>query len=246
MTGIAVTRVDRELLACLERASEGHRRLCPRQVLGVRIGQYAGALLGLSLPQQDKRLYAFVETDGCTVDGIVAATGCTVGRRTMHILDFGKVAATFVDTLTGEALRIRPHPQARQRARAWAPTHVDDWHAMLEGYCNLPADEVLHAAPATLTVSIVELIGRPGLRVPCDQCGEEIMNGREVRTGERTLCRSCAGESYVAATDASLPIEVQVGAGDQHGRSVPRSSAAVLSTMTPGERRARLEVGTPS
>ena len=26
-----------------------HPRLCPRQVLGVRIGQYAGELLGLAL-----------------------------------------------------------------------------------------------------------------------------------------------------------------------------------------------------
>lgn len=195
------SRVDHALLDCLERASEGHRRLCPRQVLGVRIGRHAGALLGLSLPQQDKRLYVFVETDGCTVDGVVAATGCTVGRRTMHVLDFGKVAATFVDTLTGETWRIRPHPLARARARAWARASVDDWHAMLDGYRELPADEILEVRPVVLRKSLPDLIGRPGLRVPCDACGEEIMNGREITSDGTVLCRDCSGEAYVQSVD---------------------------------------------
>ena len=199
------SRIDRELLDCLDRASKGHRRLCPRQVLGVRMGLHAGALLGLSLPQQDKRLYAFVETDGCTVDGVAAATGCAVGRRTMHILDFGKVAVTFVDTLTGEAIRIRPHPLARARARAWAPPSLDDWHAMLDGYRDLPADEILQARRATLKVSMSHLIGQPGLRVPCDMCSEEIMNAREIRVDGLALCRSCAGDPYVATTGDPLP-----------------------------------------
>lgn len=196
------SRVDHELLDCLARAREGHRRLCPRQVLGVRMGRQAGALLGLSLPQRDKRLYTFVETDGCTVDGVVAATGCTVGRRTMHILDFGKVAATFVDTLTGAAIRIRPHPQARARARAWAPTSLDDWHAMLDGYRELPADEILEARSVELRVSLPDLIGHPGLRVPCHACGEEIMNGREVTSDGTIRCRDCSGERYAQPLDA--------------------------------------------
>lgn len=200
---MTVSGIGAELQACLDRASVGHRRLCPRQVLGVRIGQYAGSLLGLRLPQQDKRLYAFVETDGCTVDGIVAATGCSVGRRTMHILDFGKVAAAFVDTVTGEAIRIRPHPLARARARAWAPPSLDDWHSMLDGYRELPADEILEVRPVVLRVSLPDLVGRPGLRVPCDACGEEIMNGREITSDGGVLCRDCSGEAYVQPIDAA-------------------------------------------
>lgn len=197
------SRFDRELEACLKRASVGHRRLCPRQVLGVRMGMLAGVLLGLPLPQQEKRLFAFVETDGCMVDGVVAATGCAVGRRTMRIVDFGKVAATFVDTVTGEAIRIRPHPQAREHARAWASPELDDWHAMIEGYRALPAEEILQARPATLLVSMTAQIGRPGLRVPCSMCGEEIMNAREVAVAGQLLCRGCAGDAYADVPDLS-------------------------------------------
>ena len=57
-------------------------------------------LLNLPLPQKDKRLLTFVETDGCFADGVSVATGCWLGRRTMRLVDYGKVAATFVDTHT--------------------------------------------------------------------------------------------------------------------------------------------------
>ncbi|MCC6175174.1 MAG: formylmethanofuran dehydrogenase, partial [Chloroflexi bacterium] len=46
----------------MERLLPLHARLCPRQILGARIGLYAGELLGLDLPQTDKRLLAIVET----------------------------------------------------------------------------------------------------------------------------------------------------------------------------------------
>jgi formylmethanofuran dehydrogenase subunit E len=45
-------------------------------------------------------LLTILETDGCAADGVSAATGCWVGRRTLRVEDFGKVAATFVDTQT--------------------------------------------------------------------------------------------------------------------------------------------------
>ena len=98
----------------LKRSARDHDHLCPRQVLGVRMGVYAARLLELDLPQTDKRLFTFVETDGCFVDGISAATGCSVGHRTMRIMDFGKAAATFVDSESKHAIRIAPIIQARQ------------------------------------------------------------------------------------------------------------------------------------
>lgn len=75
-----------------------HDHICPRQVLGLRMGQLAGEFLGLPLPQQDKRLFVFVETDGCFADGVMVATGCSLGHRTMRLEDKGKATATFIDT----------------------------------------------------------------------------------------------------------------------------------------------------
>jgi formylmethanofuran dehydrogenase subunit E len=160
---------------------------------------YAGELLGLALPQEEKRLFAFVETDGCFTDGVSVATGCRLGRRTLRLVDYGKVAATFVDTETGRAVRISPSKEARSLASRYAPDAPDRWHAQLEGYRVMPAGELLRAEWVSLTVSLEEIISRPGVRVLCANCGEEILNERGVTSEGRTLCRPCAGlDSYYA------------------------------------------------
>ena len=103
-----------ELDDLLTLSATHHHNICPRQVLGVRAGLLAGLLLDLPLPQPNKRLLAIAETDGCFVDGLSAATGCYVGRRTLRIEDYGKTAATFIDTLTKQSVRIAPHNNAKK------------------------------------------------------------------------------------------------------------------------------------
>jgi formylmethanofuran dehydrogenase subunit E len=173
-----------------------HHHLCPRQVLGVRMGMLAGEILDLDLPQSDKRLLTIVETDGCGADGIAVATGCWVGRRTMRIEDYGKVAATFVDTETGQAVRIAPRIEARQIASEYAPEAHGRWETQLLGYQLMPAKALLSVQPVHLTVPIEQLISRAGQRVMCERCGEEIMNERQVVREGLVLCKSCMGPSY--------------------------------------------------
>lgn len=193
-----------ELLAAS--ASRHKHHLCPRQVLGVRMGMFAAELFRLDLPQKDKRLFTFIETDGCLVDGIAAATGCWVGSRTMRVMDYGKSAATFVDTETERTLRVTPHPQARVRAKDYAPAAPDRWHAQLLGYQVMPAEELLLAQSVTLTLSLSVLISRHGLRVVCDRCGEDIINERQVHRNGETLCRTCAGDAYYQPEVALLAL----------------------------------------
>ena len=96
-----------ELDDLLTLSATHHHNICPRQVLGVRAGLLAGLLLDLPLPQPNKRLLAIAETDGCFVDGLSAATGCYVGRRTLRIEDYGKTAVTFVEMLTEQVFELR-------------------------------------------------------------------------------------------------------------------------------------------
>ena len=180
----------------LESSAALHRHLCPRQVLGIRIGLWAGELLALDLPQSNKRLLTIVETDGCFCDGVAVATNCWVGRRTMRIEDYGKVAATFIDTKTICAWRIAPQASARTDASAYAPEATNRWQAMLLGYQRMPTEALLVAQPVELLTPIGEIISRAGQRVPCDRCGEEIINAREVHVDGATLCLACAGGGY--------------------------------------------------
>ena len=109
-----------QLTELLRESAARHRHLCPRQVIGARMGLLAGRVLGLAVPQEDKRLLTLVETDGCFADGVSVASGCWVGRRTLRVVDWGKIAATFVDTRTGRAVRLAARRAARTLAAEYA------------------------------------------------------------------------------------------------------------------------------
>ncbi len=192
------------LAELLEATQALHGHLCPRQVLGVRMGMTAAASLNLDLPQTDKRLVAFVESDGCFSDGLAVATGCWVGRRTLRVEDLGKVAAVFVDTRTGMTLRIYPRLDVRVRAAAFAPEARNRWEAQLLGYQRMPDELLFEVRPVRLTRPIEEIMSRPGLRVACAVCGEEIINGREVAGPAGPVCRTCAGDAYYAETGSRI------------------------------------------
>lgn len=189
----------------LEQSAARHSHLCPRQVLGVRMGLLAGKALGLEIPRSDKRLLTFVETDGCAADGVSAGSGCTVGGRTLRVVDFGKVAATFVDVKRDQAVRITPRDGIRQAARELVPETESRWQAQLEGYQRMPDTDLLTVQAVRLTVSLEELLSKPGLRVTCEACGEEIINEREVIVEGSVLCRACAGQSYYRPAEPELP-----------------------------------------
>jgi formylmethanofuran dehydrogenase subunit E len=184
------------LSALLAKSSRLHRHLCPRQVLGVRMGLAAGDLLGLELPQKDRRLYTIAETDGCATDGISVATNCWVGRRTLRVEDFGKVAATFVDSHSGLAVRLVPRAGCRQGAWRYAPQAPDLWQAMLVGYQSMPVAELFTIQEVRLKAPLERLISQPDKKATCHICGEEVINEREIVQNGLNLCRACAGMAY--------------------------------------------------
>jgi formylmethanofuran dehydrogenase subunit E len=167
------------------------------------MGMLAAELLDLELPQSDKRLYTFLETDGCFADGVAVATGCWLGHRTLRLMDFGKVAATFEDTQSGRAFRIGVHPEARQLAHEAEPNARSRWHAQLAAYQYLPANQLLIWQPVQVGLSMEALTSRPGVRVNCARCGEEIINERERIISGEPVCRACAGEEYYQVVNAA-------------------------------------------
>ena len=190
----------------LERSAALHNHLCPRQVLGVRMGMLAAEVLKLDLPQSNKRLFTFLETDGCFADGIAVATGCTLGHRTIRLMDFGKVAATFVDTQTNQAIRVWAHPESRRYAIEAEPEACNHWHAQLEAYQTLLPNKLLCWQPVQLTLSMGAIISHPGIRVNCACCGEEILNEREKIVDGVPVCRACLGEAYYHRAGQENPV----------------------------------------
>ncbi len=53
-----------------------------------------------------KKLIVWVEIDRCMADAISASTGVRLGKRSLKYVDYGKVAATFLNTETNDAVRV--------------------------------------------------------------------------------------------------------------------------------------------
>ena len=154
----------------------------------------------------NKRLLVILETDGCFADGIEAATGCSVGHRTMRVEDYGKIAATFIDIKQGRAVRVAPLADARARAAAYAPGETRHYFAQLAAYQALPDVELLSIQEVCINIPVDTLLGRPGVRASCALCVEEVINGREVQQAGMTLCLACARGAYYQADPIEFPI----------------------------------------
>lgn len=180
----------------LEISARNHSHLCPRQILGARIGLAGLSALGFNEPPAGKRLLVILETDGCFADGVIAATNCSVGHRTLRVEDYGKTAATFVDVKSGGAVRVAPALDIREQALACVPDEPRHYFAQMEAYRILPDEQMLRVGEVQLSTPVEQIVSRPGLRVNCAICGEEILNEREIEQEGLLLCRACAGEAY--------------------------------------------------
>ncbi|MBL8102182.1 MAG: TraR/DksA C4-type zinc finger protein [Anaerolineales bacterium] len=192
-----------DLSALLQKSARDHSHLCPRQILGVRIGLRGILALQLETNSSSKRLLVITETDGCFADGLSAATNCTVGHRTLRVEDYGKTAATFVDTQTGRAVRVAPVIDIREQAFAFIPDEPRHYCAQMQAYQSMPDEDMLTVQEILLTTPIEAIVSHPGMRVNCDMCGEEIMNEREIRHQGLILCRACVSPAYY-----QLPISI--------------------------------------
>jgi formylmethanofuran dehydrogenase subunit E len=178
-------------------AGQSHGHMCPGQILGIRMAMLGLRSIGIDDPAAArKRLLTFVEIDRCATDAVSLVTGCRLGKRSLKFLDYGKVAATFVDLETGRAVRVAARDDARAKAKAMFPDAADAHLAQLAAYKTMENHDLFDLQTVRVKLKPEDLPGRPHVRVACAQCGEGVNDGRELRVGDRLLCRSCAGEQY--------------------------------------------------
>ena len=182
----------------LEDAAVAHGHLCAGQVLGVRMAMFGLKTLGLNDPQgkDRKRIVTFVEIDRCATDAVMVVTGCRLGKRALKFRDWGKVAATFVDTETGKAVRVAARESSKALARSLHPEVPDKNQQQMMAYRELSDEQMFQTQWVRVPLPPEEFPGYKGERIVCESCGEGINFRREVRREGKILCRGCAGESY--------------------------------------------------
>ncbi len=185
-----------DLYNLLEKSASDHSHLCPRQVLGVRMGLTGLASVGLAAPVTTKTGLVIIETAGCFADGIRVASGATVGHRTLRIEDLGKIAATFSNLESRVSIRLAPRPDVRNRAHDYAPLEKRHYFAQLKGYQLMPEEELFSFQRVELVIPAVQIMSRQNARAICSNCGEEVINEREVVKDGKLLCRTCASGGY--------------------------------------------------
>jgi formylmethanofuran dehydrogenase subunit E len=186
------------LEAYLEQAEKSHGHMCAGQVLGVRMAMLGCQQIGITDPRHSdrKNILVFVEIDRCAADAINTVTGCRLGKRTLKYHDYGKLAATFLNLKTSEAIRVVALDSSREAADVAFPEIEDKYQRQLQAYKILPDEKLFKTERVQVKVAAQDQPGRPISRVICEACGEGINDRREVITDSQVLCRACAGESY--------------------------------------------------
>lgn len=182
----------------LDESVKIHGHLCPGQVLGVRLSILGLELIGIDDPKgsQRKDFMVFVEIDRCATDAIQSVTGCSLGKRSLRWVDYGIMAATFVNLKSGKAFRIVAREESRELASRYFPEIEDKYRRQLEAYKAMDDQELFAVQEVTVSIPEEDMPGRPMRRVQCQFCGDWVQDRRDVVKDGKVACRACAQGRY--------------------------------------------------
>ncbi len=183
----------------LEASARTHGHLCPGQVVGVRMAMLGCRLIGLDEPtrkDQIKKLIVYVEMDRCTADAVAHVTGAKLGRRSLKFVDYGIMAATFVNLESGKASRVLSTEESRILADSYAREIEGKSARQLKAYKQMPDSVLFRVQRVKVNLSECDLPGPSRRKTVCSKCGQVIRDGREVVENGQRLCKPCAAGCY--------------------------------------------------
>lgn len=191
----------KDFFTLLQKSAQAHGHLCPGQVVGVRMAMLGCRLIGLDEPtrlDQIKKLLVYVEMDRCTADAVAHVTGVRLGRRSLKFMDYGIMAATFVNLETGKSIRILSTEESRDLVAHYAPDIQEKSRQQLAAYQRMPDSVLFRVQEVTVPVNELDLPGPTRRKVSCSRCGQVIRDGKEIVRGRERLCRPCTDNAYFA------------------------------------------------
>jgi formylmethanofuran dehydrogenase subunit E len=183
-----------------------HGHLCPGQVVGVRMAMLGLKLIGLEEPEsleQIKKLIVYVEMDRCAADAVAFVTGAKLGRRSLKFMDYGIMAATFLNLETCEAYRIVSTEESRDLADVYASGIEDKSARETEAYKRMPENVLFKVQKVTVPISEYDLPGPTRKKAICSACGQVVRDNKEVRLDGKAYCKPCAHGAYFKAVEAA-------------------------------------------
>lgn len=181
-----------------------HGHLCPGLALGYHAAQ-AGMQWLAAQRAEDEEVVAIVETDACCADAVQVITGCTFGKGNFIYRDYGKIAFTFFNRVTGKGVRIARtaekedpvSPEHRKLLDKIRQETVTEAEREQLGRMHAEASKRILNKPPEELFTIKEVIvplpekARIEPSVNCDRCNEPVMGSKlEHEEGEQ-VCRGC-------------------------------------------------------
>lgn len=176
----------------LAKAVDYHGHLCLGQVLGVHLAEKGMEAIGTTNP---KKMIVYVENDRCIADAIQILTGTRLGRRSMKLVNYGKMAATFINTETGDSYRIWVSGKINEMIGKIGSNRQEkekQYKMLLE----TPSEDVVSVQKVIVNIPEIEMPGKPQRTVRCIKCYEKVMDGKDILGDEGPLCLACASEPY--------------------------------------------------
>lgn len=193
---MSITRVDNKLIETRRRnlikAVNYHGHLCLGQVLGIHLAEKGMEAIGTT---EIKKMIVYVENDRCIADAIQILTGTRIGRRSMKLVNYGKMAATFINTETGESYRIWVSGKINEMIGKISSDRQEkerQYQILLEA----PSEDVVSIQKVVVNISKEEMPGKPLRTVTCVKCNEKVMDSKDVSSDDGPLCLACAGKPY--------------------------------------------------
>lgn len=184
-----------ELLKICE---ERHGHLCAGQVIGARLSLLGLELIGIKDPYggDRKKFLVYVEIDRCATDAIQTVTGVSLGKRSMKFMDYGIMAATFLNLETNKAFRIVAKEEAKERAKFYYPHIENSAQRELLAYKVMPLSELFEVEEVKVKLKEVDLPGKPKEKVICESCKTVVRDGKHMEIEGKKLCKICADYAY--------------------------------------------------
>jgi len=188
----------------LKNSASAHGHLCAGQVVGVRMAMLGCRLIGLDHPKridQIKKLIVYVEMDRCTADAVANVTGARLGRRSLKFMDYGIMAATFVNLSTNKSFRVISTEESRELAEVYAPEISQKHLQQLEAYKRMPDYVLFRVQKVNVEINEYDMPGPTQKKITCTKCGQVVRDQREVMIDNVPVCRPCAGNAYFSDAD---------------------------------------------
>jgi formylmethanofuran dehydrogenase subunit E len=135
-----------------------------------------------SVRAEDEELVAIAENDACGVDALQCVTGCTFGKGNLLFRDYGKQVFTIYCRSSRKGVRVHFHGKGIPEDLRENRSEMSAW------ILSAPNDSILSVTPITIPEPEPARISDS---IPCEFCGEGVMESRIRQHNGKPACIPC-------------------------------------------------------